>query len=96
MKMLSLHYHELMGKIEEHERKKYLMVNDYMLDKVLNKIKETTDIVKFDDTKILVDTDDKLTDYIALKNVLILITCIIKDDGQFYPQIFFEEALYNE
>ena len=29
-KMLSLHYHELMGKIEEHEKKKYLMVDDYM------------------------------------------------------------------
>ena len=32
--MLSLHYHELMGKIEEHEKKKYLMVDDYMLNKV--------------------------------------------------------------
>ena len=35
IKMLNLYYHELMGKIEEHERKKYLMVDDYMLDKVL-------------------------------------------------------------
>ena len=32
--MLSLHYHELMGKIEEREKKKYLMVDDYMLNKV--------------------------------------------------------------
>ena len=31
--MLSLHYLELMGKIEEHERKKCLMVNDYVLEK---------------------------------------------------------------
>ena len=29
-----------MGKIEEHEGKKYLMVDDYRLDKVLFKIKE--------------------------------------------------------
>ena len=58
MKMLSLHYHELMGRIEEHEGQKYLMVNDYMLDKVLDKIKETICIVKFDDTMILIDTDD--------------------------------------
>ena len=28
-----------MGKIEEHEGKKYLMTNDYMLDKFLDKIK---------------------------------------------------------
>ena len=56
--MLSLHYHELMGRIEEHEGQKYLMVNDYMLDKVLDEIKETICIAKFDDTKILIDTDD--------------------------------------
>ena len=76
-KTLSLHYHELMGKIEEHERKKYLMVNDYMLDKVFDKIKETIGIVKFDDTKIFIDIDNTLLDYITLKNVAILIICII-------------------
>ena len=40
IKILILHYHELIGKIEEHEGKNYLMVNDYMLEKVLNKIKK--------------------------------------------------------
>ena len=35
IKVLNLHYHELMGKIEEHEGKKYLMANEYMLDKIL-------------------------------------------------------------
>ena len=44
-----------MVKTEEHKGKKYLMVNDYMLDKVLDKIKETIDISKFDATKILTD-----------------------------------------
>ena len=63
--MLSLHYHELMRKTEEHKRKKYLMINDYMLDKVLDKIKEAIGIVKIDDTKILIDTNDKLPDYIT-------------------------------
>ena len=29
-------------------------------------------------------------------NVLILITCVIKDDTQFHPQMFLEEALNNE
>ena len=29
--MLSLHYHELVGKIEEHKEKKSLMVHDYIL-----------------------------------------------------------------
>lgn len=38
-----------------------------MLNKVLNKIKETIGIAKFDNTKVLIDTDDKLPDYITLK-----------------------------
>ena len=69
------------------------MVNDHMLDKVLDKIKETVGIVKF---HFDVNIDDKLPDYIALKSVVILIICDIKDDAKFYPQIFLEEALYNE
>ena len=36
--MLRLHYHNLMGKIKEHEGKKYVMAADYMLNKVLDKI----------------------------------------------------------
>ena len=34
------------------------MIDDYMLDKVLVKIIEITGNEKFDDTKILIDTDD--------------------------------------
>ena len=56
-----------MWKIEEHERKKYLMVLDCMLDKVLDKMKEMTGIEKFDNTKILIETNDKLPDIITLK-----------------------------
>ena len=67
-----------------------------MLDKVLDKYKETIDIEKFDDTKILIDTDDKSPNYIALKNAVILITCVIKDDSEFYSEICLEETLYNE
>ena len=66
------------------------MVDDYILDKVLNKIK------KLDDAKILVHTDDKLPDVITLKIVLIIMTCVIKNGDKFYPQLFLEEALYDE
>ena len=55
------------------------MLIDYMLYKVLDKIKETIGIVTFDDTKNFIDTDDKLPDNITLKNVVILITCVIED-----------------
>ena len=40
IKFLSPYFHELMGRIEEHVGKKYLMVDSHMLDKVLDKIKE--------------------------------------------------------
>ena len=74
-------------------KEKKLMVDDYMLDKVLDKIKEKMGTEKFDDTKILTDIDNKLHDDITLKNIAILVTCVSKDDGKFYPQIFLEEAL---
>ena len=48
------------------------MVDYYVLDKILHKIKEIIDIEKFVDTKILVDTDDNFPDNITLKNVVIL------------------------
>ena len=41
------------------------MVDDYTLDKVLDKIKKIS-IKKLDDTKILIDTDDKLSEMILL------------------------------
>ena len=43
-----------------------------MLDKELDKVKETIGIKKFHDTKILIDTDDNLPDYITLKNVILI------------------------
>ena len=66
------------------------MVNYYMLDKVLDKIKEIAGIIKFDDTKILIEKGDKLSDYISLKDVAILITCVIKNNVNFYRQMFLE------
>ena len=93
IRMSSLCYHELMKKkIEEDERKKYLMMDDYMLDKVSDKIKEIIGIKKFDDSKILIDKNDKSLYDITLKNVAILITC---DNDKFYLQLFSEESFYD-
>ena len=64
-----------------------------MLHKVLNKNKEIIGLEKFDDTKILIDMDDKLPDDVSLKNVVILITYVVRDDSKFYSQIFLGEAL---
>ena len=51
------------------------MVNDCMLNKVFRKIKEIIGIENFDDTKILIETGNKLPDDITFKNVVILMTC---------------------
>ena len=42
--MLSPYHHELKEKSEKHERKKYLMVDDYILDEVLGLINEIIQI----------------------------------------------------
>ena len=39
------------------------------------------------------DTDNNLPDDSNFKNVVILMTCVIKGDGKFYLQIFLEKAL---
>ena len=38
------------------------MIENDVLDEVLDKIKEIIDMEKFDDTKILIETHDKLSD----------------------------------
>ena len=42
------------------------MVDDYMLNEVLEKIKEITGIDKFNDSKILINTYDELPNDITL------------------------------
>ena len=64
-----------------------MMVDYYILRKVSSKIKEIISIEKFGDTKILVVADDKFPDNSTLKNVVILIICVIKDGDKFYLQI---------
>ena len=73
-------------------KEKYIV--DDMLDKVLNKIKEIIGIEKSGNTKILIDKEDKLPNDIILKNVAILITCVINDDNKFYRQLFLGKALF--
>ena len=79
--MLSLYYDELIGTIEEYGGKKYLMVDDHTLGRVLNKIKRIG-TEKLDDIRILIDTDDKLPDDIILKTTVISMICVIKDSDK--------------
>ena len=59
------------------------MTDDFVLDKVLFKIKDIICIGKFKNTKRLIDTNNKLPDNITFKNVMILMTCVLKDDDKF-------------
>ena len=60
---------------------------------MLEKVKEIIGIEQFGDTKISIHTNNKLLDDISFKNVVILMTCIIKVYSKFYLQMFLEEAL---
>ena len=76
-----------------HEGKKYLIIDESVLDKVSYKFKNIMDIEKLHDTKNLIETDDKLPNDITLKNVKTLITCVTKNGDKLYSQIFLEKAL---
>ena len=73
-----------------------MLIDGYVLDKVLLKIKEIVGTEKFHDTIILIDTDDKPPHDVTLKNVVILITYVIKDGEKLYQQLFLAEEFYDE
>ena len=63
------------------------MVDDYTLDKVLDKFKRIC-IKELGDSRILIDKDDKFSYDINLKNAVILMRCVIEGVDNFYPQLF--------
>ena len=71
-------------KNKKNEGKKKKKNHDYILHKVLDGIKEIISTEKLDDTKLLIDTNDKLPDDITLINVMILMTCVIQYDGKLH------------
>ena len=64
------------------------MTDYYILDEVVDKIKMIIGIEKFDFAETLTNTGDKSFVEVTLKNVVLLISCVIKDEGKLYPQIF--------
>ena len=55
-----MYYHELMENIEEHNEKKYLET-DNMLNRVWDKIRMMIGIEKFNNSKILIYTEKKIS-----------------------------------
>ena len=63
------------------------MVDDYTLDKILDKVKRIG-IKELGDTRILIDKDDEFSYNINLKNAVILMRCVVEGVDNFYPQLF--------
>ena len=66
-----------------------MMVHDYTVDKVLDKIKRIG-IEKPDNIWVLKGTDNKFADDIALKNAVIWMKSVIYDDDKCYSQLFLD------
>ena len=66
IEVLSLRYYELIGKIEEHEGKNICWLMIICQTKYQIKLKKKQTIDTFDDTEILIDSDDKLPGDITL------------------------------
>ena len=64
--------------------------DDYVVYKVLEKNKEVIGIKEIDDTQILISMNNKLSDDITLKRVVILMRRVIKNE------LFLDHALYDE
>ena len=63
------------------------MVDDYTLDKILDKVKRIG-IKELGDTRILIDKDEKFSYDINLKNDVILMRSVIEGVDNFHPQLF--------
>ena len=52
--------------------------------------------MKFDDSKILIGTANKIADKVTLKNVVVLTSFVVKDNWTFYPPDFLGEELVGQ
>ena len=58
-----------------------MATDDFILDKILDKIIMIRIIEKLDEAKMLIDTDDKFFEQVTLKTVLVL-WCVIKNKSK--------------
>lgn len=63
------------------------MFDDDLLHEVLDMIKKITSTKTFYDIKILIETDNKLSDDITSENLVTVTSCVIKDNDKIYLQI---------
>ena len=76
--MLSLYFIDWLERLEYMKIKifgSWWLYAKKVLKKLLDKIKEIIGIEKFEDSKIWINTDNKLSDEVILKSVAILMNC---------------------
>ena len=76
--MLSLYFIDWLERLENMKIKifgSWWLYAKKVLKKLLGKIKEIIGIEKFEDSKIWINTDNKLSDEVILKSVAILMNC---------------------
>ena len=61
--------------------------------KVLDMIEKIIGIGKCDDNRILINMEDKLPYTITLKNIVMLMTCVIKGDGDFFSRTILRRSI---
>ena len=66
------------------------MTNECILDGVSEKTKMIIGIEKFDNTKKVIEKDNTMADYVTFKNLVILISCVVKHGDEL---TFLEETL---
>ena len=67
---MSVYYHKLVRQIQKYYRKKYLIVDENILNQVTAGVIKLTWFEKFDNNEISIGAGDKLPDHLNLKEAI--------------------------
>ena len=106
VKPLYLSVKSLLGSVDKIDRSndRYLVIDKSNI-KVINLFKSLREYIEnkvildkidgFDKIRFSSDIDSPLGTLIQFKILTIIIRCIIKKDGNYYPQIYLDECMYD-
>ena len=107
VKPLYLSVESLLGSVEKIDRSndRYLVIDKSIIEviNVFNTLREYIEnkaildkIDGFNEIRFSSDIDLPLGTLIQFKILTIIIRCIIKKDGKYYPEIYLDECMYNK
>ena len=107
LKLLYLSVESLLGSVEKigGSNDRYLVIDKSNIE-VINVFNTLQEYIKnevildkidgFDKTRFSSDIDLPLGTLIQFKMITIIIRCIIKRDGKYYPEIYLDECMYDK